>query len=396
MKKVISLLISITLLTVFAGCTKKPIDTSTTKTTKNYYTNTTQPTTYVNNSLYADALNILNEFSDDTRVKDFMAAHKILMSLSSNSSTFISQLGEANKIYSKYGVEFKYGEYYLTPNIAPLTQENIDRYRLEGVYYDTSDLLSAIIYPVLFEKYGTQAQSIESANYKEVISSIKATNQYILTDQKTIFDGYEETWKHINIQNAKYEIKYHSNGLVKSIYVPIILSNNPMTEAEFVDFYSKDRITQKEITENRFISMLNDNNLSALINNKTLSRIFSDEDLKIISNYMFSLTLDEIWNKKLESDSSIYSTATVVFIYKNNKITINYHLNYIALDIVSTNYVNALSYRWYTLLCGLCRPNNENDVIIELYQDYINNNIECNNMIPDNAFDLNTNANQYN
>lgn len=62
-----------------------------------------------NNELYSKAMSILNEFEDDQRIQDFCKAHELLMSLPSNKDKFLSQLNEANAIYEKYGVEFKYG-----------------------------------------------------------------------------------------------------------------------------------------------------------------------------------------------------------------------------------------------------------------------------------------------
>ena len=55
--------------------------------------------------------------------------------------------------------------------------------------------------------------------------------------------------------------------------------------------------------------------------NEVLSQIFTDEEIAIISNYIRSLTIKEIWERNLyalSSEPSDYFGAIVVFEYKNN------------------------------------------------------------------------------
>ena len=84
-----------------------------------------------NDELYLKAIDILDEFNGDQRIKDFRKAYDLLMTLPNNTDKFVSQLSKANKIFKKYNVELNYGDYYFTPHIE-ITQEGITRYKTKG------------------------------------------------------------------------------------------------------------------------------------------------------------------------------------------------------------------------------------------------------------------------
>ena len=350
-----------------------------------------------NDELYLKAIDILDEFDGDQRIKDFRDAYDLLMTLPNDADEFVAQLSKANKIFEKYNVELKYGDYYFTPYIE-ITQEGIDRYKSRSVYYDASDLMESIVYPVLFEKYGNEAQSIKGITANNIITAIKSTGDYTLDKKTEQYDGCKEEWKYVGVPKTNYEIKYHRNGLVENIVVPIVRSDNPLSNDEYIAFFDKDATTQKQIAGERFISMSNQFS-TIFTGNEVLSQIFTDEEIAIISNYIHSLTIKEIWERNLytlSSEPSDYFGAIVVFEYKNNSISISYGLNDISLNISSKKTVNPLSTRWFTLWCGLCLPEDDSrDEMIDLYKDIINNNIEANSFVPDWSFDLDANAHKY-
>ena len=351
-----------------------------------------------NDELYLKAMDILDEFDGDQRVKDFRDAYDLLMNLPSNEDDFISQLREVNKIYEKYDVEFG-GDYYLSPkHTIAIDQEGINKYRTQRAYYDANDLMEAIVYPVLFEKYGNEAQSIKGITANNIITAIKSTGDYALDKKTEQYDGCKEEWEYVGVPKTNYEIKYHRNGLVEKIVIPIVRSDNPLDNDEYIAFFDKDATTQKQIAGERFISM--NNQFSTIFTgHEVLSQIFTDEEIAIISNYIHSLTIKEIWERNLyalSSDPSDYFGAIVVFEYKNNSISISYGLNDISLNISSKKTVNSLSTRWFTLWCGMCLPEGDSkNEMIDLYKDILNNNIEANSIVPDWSFDLDANAHKY-
>lgn len=381
MKRFLVLLISLSLLLAFSGCVNEVNDNG----AKN------------EDDLYAKAIDVLDELSDDVRIKDFRTAYDLLMSLPINEDKFVSQLEEIEQIFSKYNVELDSGDYYLTPNIS-FTQEDIEKYKSKGAYYDANDLLNAIVYPVLFEKYGEEAQSIEGVTADTILSAIKSTNDYTFDEKKEQYDNCREIWKYVGTPKSKYEVKYHSNGLVESIDIPIVRSNNPLNDNEYASYFEKDIETQKQIAGNRFISMSNQFS-SIFTGYEVLSQIFTDEEINIISNYIHSLTLEDIWNRNLmaiNGEPTTYVSAIVVFDYKGNNIAINYGLNDITLEVMANNLVNPLTHRWYTLWCGLCLPEGEGkEETIKTYSDCINNNTAANDIVQEWSFDLNANADKY-
>lgn len=381
MKKTLVIFLSVLFFIALAGCDNGKNESN----TKN------------GDELYLKAIAILDELSRDQRVKDFRKAYDLLMTLPSDKEKFISQLGEVNEIYEKYGVELNSGDYYLLPkNTIAIDQEGINKYRNRGAYYDANDLLDAIVYPVLFEMYGNEAQSIKGTTADKVISAIKSTNDYTFDEKTEQYDGCKEFWEFAGVPKCKYEVKYHNNGLVESVKIPIVRSDNPLSDAEYTSYFEKDIEEQKQIAGNRFMSM---NNQFSTISTgyEVLSQIFTDEEITVISNYIHSLTIEEIWERNLfalTGEPTTYVSAIVVFDYKGNNISIDYGLNDIALNVKGNNIVNPLSNRWYTLWCGLCLPEGS-DETISTYSDYINNNTAVNDIVQDYSFNLNTNADRF-
>lgn len=352
-----------------------------------------------NSELYSKAMSILNEFEDDQRIKDFCTAYDLLMSLPSNEDKFISQLGEVNTIFEKYGVELQSGDYYLLPkHTIGINQEGINDYRSNGAYYDAIDLMTATVYPVLFEKYGAEAQCIKGITATNVISAIKSTNDYALDKKNENYEGCKEEWKYVGTPKTKYEVKYHSNGLVENITIPIVRSDSPLSDDEYLAFFDKDTETQKQIAGSRFVSM--SNQFSTIFTGyEVLSQIFTDEEISVISNYIHSLTVEDIWERNLYSiteEPADYFGSIVMFDYKGNSIGIHYNLNDISLSITGKNYVNPLTHRWYTIYCGLGFPEGEGkEKTLNINSDYINNNVAYNSIIQDYSFNLDANAESY-
>lgn len=352
----------------------------------------------VHDELYLNAIAILDEFKYDQRIKDFRSAYDLLMTLPNDEDDFISQLSEVNRIFEKYDVEFG-GEYYLRPkHTIGIDQESINKYKTKRAFYDANDLMNEIVYPVLFEKYGNEAQSIKGVTADNIISAIKSTGGYALYKQTEQYDGCKEEWKYNGVPNTSYEIKYYNNGLVEKVVIPIVRSNKPLNNDEYSAFFEKDATTQKQIAGERFVSM--SNQFSTISTGyEVLSQIFTDEEIVIISNYIHSLTTKEIWERNLyalESEPTHYMGAIVPFVYKGNSISISYGLNDISLNISSRKIVTPLSNRWYTLFCGMCLPEGEGkEGMLELYKDVIDNNIESNDIIPDWTFDLDANVVKY-
>lgn len=381
--KILILILTIALLFTLVGCGNSTNENSTNN----------------NDELYSKAIGILEEFSEDQRIKDFLNAYDLLMTLPSNEDKFISQLEKVNEIYEKYDVELNSGSYYLKPkHTIGIDQGGINDYRSKGAYYDASDLLEAIVYPVLFEKYGNEAQSIEGINAQNIISAIKSTNDYSLDKKTEQYDGCKEEWKYVGTPKTEYEVKYHSNGLIEYVTIPIVRSDNPLNDNEYIAFFEKDAETQKQLAGSRFMSM--SNQLSTIFTGyEVLSQIFTDEEITIISNYIHSLTIEEIWERNLYAigeEPVDYFGSIVMFDYKGNSVGIHYNLNDISLKVTGKNYVNPLTHRWYTLWCGLGLPDGESkEETINLYDDYINNNTAYNSIIQDYSFDLDTNANGF-
>ena len=352
-----------------------------------------------NDELYLKAIDILDEFDGDQRIKDFRDAYDLLMTLPNDADEFVAQLSKANKIFEKYNVELKYGDYYFTPYIE-ITQEGIDRYKSRSVYYDASDLMESIVYPVLFEKYGNEAQSIKGITANNIITAIKSTGDYTLDKKTEQYDGYKEEWKNKTTPQLKSEISYHSNGLVERIDVPFFMSDHPLNDNEFTNFFEKDLAEQKKFASERFQSMI-DKLDEDFMEYEILSQIFTDEEILVIINYIQSLTIDEIWEKDFynygnDSTPNNYAAAAVYFDYNGVRVGVTLGLNRITLNISSKDSVNSLSTNWFTLWCGMCFPEGESrNEMINGYRDILNNNVEANSFVPDWSFDLDANAHKY-
>ncbi len=351
-------------------------------------------------SLYENAITILDEF-DDPRVDDFREAYALLMNLPSDKDDFITQLDEVNRIFEKYNVDFKYGSWYLQPYLSDesMTKDGISEYKDKNAYWDAENLMQAIVYPVLFDKYGSDAQHIEGLTATNVISAIESTCDYALDETSESYNGCTETWKYIGIPKCNYEIRYHENGLVESVNIPIIRSDAPLDDAGFTDFFAYDLAEQRQFAGNRFSNMMEQLN-SIFTGYEVLSQIYSDEEINIIFNYIKSLTIDDIWERNMwtygvENDEPLnYAGATVAFDYKGNNVSVHYGLNSVYLRVIGGDYVNQLSSAWYTLYCGLALPAGKDDVI-ESYRNYIDNNVASNDIINEWSFDLDSNASKY-
>ncbi|MBQ9941235.1 MAG: hypothetical protein IJO74_06840 [Clostridia bacterium] len=353
----------------------------------------------VNNELYLEALAILDELNEDPRIKDFRNAYDLLMTLPGDEDKFISQLHEINAIFQKYGVELQSGDYYLLPkHTIGIDREGVDDYRFKGAYYDADDLMSVTVYPALFEKYGDQAQCIKGITAPEVISAVKSGGNYYLDKKTEQYNGCKEEWKYTGTPKTGYEIKYHSNGLVESVSVPIVRSDNPLNDDDYIAFFDKDAETQKQIAGSRFMSMSNQFTTIAT-GYEVLSQIFTDEEITVISNYIHSLTIDDIWERNLYAlveEPTDYFGSIVSLDYKGNSIGIHYNLNDISLNITGKNYVNPLAHRWYTVYCGMGLPEGEGkENTLNIYSDFVNNNTDYNNIIQDYSYDLDANADKF-
>lgn len=355
-------------------------------------------TQYNSDELYDKAMTILDELNDP-RVDDFRAAYDLLMNLSDKKNKFIDQLDEVNHIFEKYDVKFR-GSVYLNP-YKSISQEDIDEYRNNGAYFDANSLLDAIVYPVLFDEYGDDAQHIEGLDAFNVIAAIESTGVYTLEDKDENYDGCTERWRYVGIPGYYYKIKYQNNALVESVEIPIVKSDVPMDDDAFTDFFDCDLAEQKQFAGERFASMIEQFNTIST-GYEVLSQIYTDEEINVICNYIKSLTIDDIWEQNMltysengeSTEPNTYAVAEVSFVYKGNAVVINCGLNYIELRILGSDYVNQFSGRWYTLYCGLVLPEGE-DGVIASYQDYIDFNINANDVIYGWEYDLDSNVDKY-
>ncbi len=383
MKKLLCFILSIIIVLSFAGCGNNQKSQNTTST----------------NEFYTKAMDILDELKDSKQVKDFCAAYELLTTLPKDKDKCIAQLKEVQKIYNTYNVELHYGKKYTSsPSTSWITQEMIDGYRTEGyTLSDAEDLLQAVVYPVLFEKYGNEAQSIKGLTSADAINAIKATGECKQSKVENEFDHCTEKWEYISQPTSNYEVKYHSNGLVESINIPISRSYIPLNDDEYNDFLEKSYDEQKEYASERFIGLAQQIGEIPL-GYPVLSHIFNDEEIRIIINYVRSLTSEEIWRRNLLSyggeEVNIYSVASVSFDYKGNDMSVHYGLNDIYIRIIGNNYVNELSSKWHTLLCGLTLEIDDEEQL-EFYSPYLENNTSINNEVQEWSYDLDANADKY-
>ena len=408
MKKVLIVILCATLFTSMSGCSN--IENSQIKTTistsdTGYISSANTPdseveTAYNTDELREKALNILESMSNDTRIEDFITAYELMMSLPRDLDSFVSQIKKINRIYEKYDVEFKYGEYYLLKKgTFDDSQKGIDEYRTNYVYSDIAILLRKIVYPALFEKYGYDAECIKGLNASRVISAIKSTGSYTLDSKEDKYNLSEEKWKYNGIGGGNYEVSYHSNELVAGITIPIIRSNTPINDDDFLAVAEAPPDEQKRIASNRFSDMIAQFS-SYTIGYEVLCQIYSDEELNIIYNYIKSLSADDIWERnllRLDNDNiepSSYYFAVVCFEYKGNTISIDFNLNNIDLRIYGRNRINEFSSKWETLYCGLCLSDG-NDEYISGYDDYFNCRTEKNNESFEWCYNLDENEEKY-
>lgn len=385
MKKIYILILVVMLGILLCWCGAQPSDS-------NGAASGNSETQYNSDELYDKAMTILDELNDP-RVDDFRAAYDLLMNLSDKKSKFIDQLDEVNHIFEKYDVKFDYGEKYLQ-QYSPLTKEKISKYKENYAYLNVSELLSAIVRPVLFDTYGDDAYHIEGLDSSNVIAAIESTGVYTLEERRDSGDGFVDSWKYIGKPRCDYKIVYCDNGLVSSVDMPIFRSDAPMDDNDYTDFLAYDLAEQKRFAGERFTRMVAQLN-TTFTGYEVLSQIYKDEDINIICNYIKSLTDDDIWEQNLcDSESIKYMVAEVSFYYKGNNNRIRYGLNSISLWVTGTNSINQFSSRWYTLYCGLVLPAGSDETIAN-YQDYIDFNIDANNVINGRSYDLDSNADKY-
>ncbi len=388
------------LLVLLCACGSDSIESNGTELRENETTHNSTDATV--NKLYDRAMAILDEL-DDPRVDDFQTAYSLLMNMPDDKNDFIEHLEKVNRIFEKHNVDFKYGGWYLQPYLSEesVTKEGMDEYRTKNAYWDAENLLQAIVYPVLFSEYGSDAQHIEGLTASNVVAAIESTCDYSLDDRVEEYYGCTETWKYVGTPKCNYEIQYHNNGLVESVNIPIIRSDIPLDDAAYSDFFAYELAEQKQFAGNRFWGMIEQLN-TFFTGYEVLSQIYTDEELSIICNYIKSLTIDDIWEQNMwaygeneeGSEPLNYAGAVVSFDYKGNSVSVHYGLNSIYLRVIGGDYINQLSCRWYTLYCGLVLPDG-NDETIATYQNYIDFNTSANDVTPDWSFDLDSNADKY-
>lgn len=355
-------------------------------------------TQYNSDELYDKAMSILDELNDP-RIDDFRTAYDLLTNLPDKKNKFVDQLEKANPIFEKYDVKFR-GSIYLSP-YKSFSQEDIDEYKTQGAYSDVGNLLKTIVYPVLFDEYGDDAQHIEGLSAYGVIAAIESTGVYTLEDMDESYDGFTETWRYIGNPRCYYKIKYQNNGLVEKVEIPIVKSDTPMDDNDYTDFYAYDLAEQKRFAGERFASMIGQFNTIST-GYEVLCQIYTDEELNVIFNYIKSLTIDDIWEQNMWTYSdkeevrepNTYAVSKVAFNYKGNDVTIDYGLNYTELTIIGGDDINQFSSRWYTLYCGLILSGTYPESIPS-YQNYIDFNIDYNDVVHDWSYDLDSNADKY-
>jgi len=379
MKQILALLLSMIMIFALVGCSPKD-------------TNNEQ-----NKDEWADkALLILEEYKDETEVKDFLNAYELLTRLPNDENGFITQLKEANEIFSKYQVKLETGSYFLgEKGTFAIDEESISEYKTKAAYYDAYNLMEKLIYPILFEHHGKEAQKIANINADSVIKAIEGTNLYFFNEENTNFETTSKEYQFNGDAKATYEVTYHSDGSVKNIIVPIAISGNPYLDSDFSTFLEYDLEKQKDVAGDRFIEMQS-SFTSFACGYEVLSLIFNADELNVIANYIHSLSKYNIWEKNIAETelSTSHLNAVVCFDYKGNDISINYGLNSIKLSISGGNYINTLSSKWHTVWLGLCHKAYGED-ILNTYKDYLECNTEKNNEVSEFSFDLDTNEEKF-
>lgn len=377
MKRILSLAICVLLMFSIIGCSNNQTNES-------------------DDNLYNNAINVLDEFKDKKEVQDFLEAYKLLTTLPDNEKQFIEQLHEANAIYAKYDMELDKGDYYLGKSgTFAISEESIKEYKSKAAYHDAYDLLEKLIYPILFERYGSDAHRIEELKSTSVINAIESTNLFSFKEENERFDTTKKEYQFNGDAKVNYEVTYHPNGLVESVTVPIAISGNPFSDNDYTSFFEYDLEQQKAFAGNRFIEMQSSFD-SFACGSEVLSLIYDADELKIIANYIHSLSKDDIWERNiLESDNTTtYMSAMVYFSFRDTNVCINYGLNSIKLFITGKNYINTLSHKWHTVWLGFCHKSYSEDTVND-YIDYLNNNVEKNSEIEDYSYDLDLNADKF-
>jgi len=359
-----------------------------------------EPITQVDksNALYGKAMEILDEF-DDPCIEDFKEAYFMLMSMPSDKDDFIDQIYKVNQIFERNNVKFQYGGWYTQPYLSDesITQDGIDGYKNEQVFYDIRAFLETCIYPLIFEKYGTDAWCINGIIASGVISAIEADIEYSHGDTTESSFTCTEEWLYNGAptnMNYQFKVTYHKNGLVQHINIPIVRSNQPMDDAVLGSYFDFEPSEQKKIAENRFTSLLEQMDVG-MVGYDVLHQIYSDEEIGVICSFLKSLP-SVIWERNIyteaEAEAASYTGATIQFRYKGNSIIASFGLNSIELQISGGNYVNQLSHKWNTVYCGF---GYSNDADISLYQDNIDYNLSANTELSESVFDLDAHEQEY-
>ena len=353
--------------------------------------------------LYNKSIAILDEFKDDNRVKDFRKAYDLLITLPNDEDDFIEELENVNKIYTKYGKKIGYGAILLhdAKYGFKIKQDRIEEYISESAYADAKTLMELLVYPVLMEKYGAEAQNIKGLKYGNVLNAMMTYNDCRRIKQQSDFMYRKEEWICINRNgvDSRYSLRYHKNGLVEWIKFPLVTSNEYISDRNWKSYFTAKPEIRKEILTNNIIKLLPYINLFNEGYN-ILKHIYTDEEIHVLNNYLHSLTINDIWENdvltKISSengDKPLFHSASLSIYYKGHKLGVTYNINTITLSIIGNNEVNPLSHRWDTLLCGLIYPNDKKWE--ETYKNTINNNTAVNQKIGKYYFDLNVNAKKY-
>ncbi len=352
------------------------------------------------NELYLKAVAVLDEYGNDNKVKDFRKAYDLLTTLSSDQDDFIKQLDTVFSIYKKYYIDnrdinhllqkAKYG--------SKITKNEIENYKQHKASKDAENLMDLLVYPVIFNEHVDEVRRVKGLTFNKIKDIIKP-NYKLDKSKKLKHYKKEETWKSYKFPTTYCKFKYHYNGLIEHISFPIVNSSNPLTEKELKAFANNTPDVRKQILSNRIPHLIKDIDLFS--NNCLLLRyIYSEDEIRILNNYLTSLSVEDIFDndsrfhKSLNTDAKpLHYFADVYLVYKGNNLRISYDLNNIKIYISGRNNINTITNKWATLECGLFYYDQPN--VIDMYKDELNNDTTINNKIPIYAYNLDENANKF-
>lgn len=336
------------------------------------------------------AYEVLDELPDNAQKDDFLTAVNIIRNLPDDAEGICAELEKVQAICDRYGVQLDaIPEILQNYALGEFDDSSFAHYE-EAMAYEIWSLVDTLIYPQLFELYGEEAADIPGLTYADVQTSLSLAGAALEETSTNMLLQTTEKWRIMGDPAGLPEVTFYPNDRVSSVSLPLVLSEDLLTEAEYSAYLELPRAEQQAFAEERFAQILAQF-AEFEYGTEILNAIFTAEELAVLKQYIASLTPADLWENDLYTGGQKvderpgYDAVGIWLRYNDLHVQLRITFYRLEIRISAFEQINALTQRYYTLIVGF----SGDSVLAADFDDYINGNTAANTAISASMIDLN-------